>query len=129
MQNVSPTILVTGGAGFIGSHTCVALAATGYTPVILDNLCNSDVRVLDRLARICGEAPAFIEGDVRDRALMDRVLREHRIFGVIHFAGLKAVGDSVADPVRYYDNNVHGTLVLAAAMHGAGVRTLIFSSS
>ena len=124
-------ILVTGGAGFIGSHTCVALAEAGYVPVILDNLGNSDVRVLDRLARISatGTAPVFIEGDVRDRAVLDRVFEANDIAGVIHFAGLKAVGDSVADPLTYYDNNVNGTFVLAAAMQAANVRTLIFSSS
>lgn len=126
---MSPSILVTGGAGFIGSHTCVALAAAGYVPVILDNLCNSDVRVLDRLTRIIGTTPRFVEGDVRDRELLDKLFREHAISGVIHFAGLKAVGDSVADPITYYDNNVHGTFVLAAAMQAAGVRNLIFSSS
>ena len=128
---MSNCILVTGGAGFIGSHTCVALAEAGYVPLILDNLGNSDIRVLDRLARISatGTAPRFIEGDVRDRALLDRVFKEHDIAGVIHFAGLKAVGDSVADPLTYYDNNVNGTFVLAAAMQAAGVKTLIFSSS
>jgi UDP-glucose 4-epimerase len=122
-------ILVTGGAGYIGSHTCVALTAAGYTPVILDNLCNSDARVLDRLERITGSRPEFIQGDVRDRTLLDRVLAERSFEGAIHFAGLKAVGDSVADPLSYYDNNVHGSFVLAAAMHAAGMRTLIFSSS
>jgi len=126
---MSPSILVTGGAGFIGTHTCVALAAAGYAPVILDNLCNSDVRVLDRLTRIIGATPRFVEGDVRDRELLDKLFREHAISSVIHFAGLKAVGDSVADPITYYDNNVHGTFVLAAAMQAAGVRNLIFSSS
>ena len=128
---MSNCILVTGGAGFIGSHTCVALAEAGYVPLILDNLGNSDIRVLDRLARssATGTAPQFIEGDVRDRALLDRVFKEHDIAGVIHFAGLKAVGDSVADPLTYYDNNVNGTFVLAAAMQAAGVKTLIFSSS
>jgi UDP-glucose 4-epimerase len=126
---MNQTILVTGGAGFIGSHTCVALAAAGYTPLILDNLGNSDVRVIDRLARIIGTAPDFIEGDVRDRALLDAIFRDRQIGGAIHFAGLKAVGDSVADPITYYDNNVNGTLVLAAAMQAAGVRKLIFSSS
>ncbi|HEY2256970.1 MAG TPA: UDP-glucose 4-epimerase GalE [Variovorax sp.] len=124
-----PSILVTGGTGFIGSHTCVALAEAGYTPVILDNLGNSDARVISRLARITGHAPRLIEGDVRDRALLDRIFGEQPIAGVIHFAGLKAVGDSVADPIGYYDNNVHGSLVLAAAMQAAGVRTLVFSSS
>ena len=128
-QTMNKTILVTGGAGFIGSHTCVALAEAGYAPLVLDNLGNSDLRVLDRLARISGSAPRFIEGDVRDRALLDRLFAEQPIAGVIHFAGLKAVGDSVADPIGYYDNNVHGSFVLAAAMQAAGVRTLIFSSS
>lgn len=123
------TILVTGGAGFIGSHTCVALAAAGYTPLILDNLGNSDVRVLERLGRIIGATPRFIEGDVRDRALLDKLFGAEPIAGVIHFAGLKAVGDSVADPITYYENNVHGTFVLAQAMQAADVRTLIFSSS
>jgi UDP-glucose 4-epimerase len=122
-------VLVTGGAGFIGSHTCVALAAAGYVPVILDNLGNSDIRVLDRLQRITGTRPELIEGDVRDRALLDRVLAGRDFSAVVHFAGLKAVGDSVADPLTYYDNNVHGSLVLAAAMRQAGVRTLVFSSS
>jgi UDP-glucose 4-epimerase len=125
----SQTILVTGGAGFIGSHTCVALSAAGYTPLILDNLGNSDARVLERLGRIIGARPGFIEGDVRDRALLDKLFSEHSVRGVIHFAGLKAVGDSVADPLTYYENNVHGTFVLAEAMQAAGVRTLIFSSS
>lgn len=126
---MSQSILVTGGAGFIGSHTCVALAAAGYTPVVLDNLGNSDIRVMERLRHIIGTEPHFMKGDVRDRPLLDRLFREHPIAGVIHFAGLKAVGDSVADPLTYYDNNVNGTFVLAAAMQAAGVRTLIFSSS
>ncbi|RZI64937.1 UDP-glucose 4-epimerase GalE [Variovorax guangxiensis] len=122
-------ILVTGGAGFVGSHSCVALAEAGYTPLILDNLGNSDVRVVERLGRITGTVPTFIEGDVRDRALLDRVFAMHDVAGVMHFAGLKAVGDSVRDPIGYYDNNVNGSLVLAAAMQQAGVKTLIFSSS
>ena len=124
-----PSVLVTGGAGFIGSHTCVALAAAGYVPVILDNLGNSDARVLERLCRITGHTPRLIVGDVRDRALLDHVFGAESFSAVIHFAGLKAVGDSVVDPLDYYDNNVHGSLVLAAAMRQAGVRTLIFSSS
>ena len=126
---MSKTILVTGGAGFIGSHTCVALIAAGYAPLVLDNLGNSDVRVLDRVERITGQRPGWIEGDVRDRALLDRVFAQHRIAGVIHFAGLKAVGDSVTDPLGYYDNNVHGTWVLTQAMEAAGVHALVFSSS
>jgi len=126
---MSPRVLVTGGAGFIGSHTCVALSAAGYTPVIFDNLCNSDVRVLERLRQITGSAPRLIEGDVRDGALLARVFADESFAAVIHFAGLKAVGDSVADPLTYYDNNVRGSLVLASAMQHAGVNTLIFSSS
>ena len=123
------TILVTGGAGFIGSHTCVALAAAGYTPLVLDNLCNADARVFDRLEEIIGTRPRFIEGDVRDRHMLDKVFRENQVSGVIHFAGLKAVGDSVADPIAYYDTNVQGSFVLAAAMRAAGVETIVFSSS
>jgi UDP-glucose 4-epimerase len=122
-------VLVTGGAGFIGSHTCVALTAAGYTPVILDNFGNSDVRVLERLRQITGSAPRLIEGDVRNRALLTQVFSDESFAAVIHFAGLKAVGDSVADPLAYYDNNVHGSFVLASAMQNAGVKTLIFSSS
>jgi len=122
-------VLVTGGAGFIGSHTCVALAAAGYVPVILDNLGNSDVRVLERLRQIIGSTPQLIEGDVRDKALLAQVFSQASFAAVIHFAGLKAVGDSVADPLAYYDNNVHGSFVLASAMRDAGVNTLIFSSS
>ncbi|MDB5826424.1 MAG: UDP-glucose 4-epimerase [Variovorax sp.] len=123
------TVLVTGGAGFIGSHACVALAAAGYEPLILDNFCNSDVRVIERLSEIIGKAPAFVEGDVRDKVLLHKVFREHEIDAVIHFAGLKAVGDSVAHPLHYYDTNVSGTVVLAAEMQRAGVKTLVFSSS
>src|SRR5262245_14434729 len=93
-------VLVTGGAGYIGSHTCVALAAAGFEPIILDNYCNSSPKVLARLARITGAAaPLAIEGDVRDRGVLDRVFSEHPISAVIHFAGLKAVGDSVSDPL------------------------------
>ena len=122
-------VLVTGGTGFIGSHTCVALASAGYVPVILDNLGNSDARVLERLRQITGSTPKLIEGDVRDRALLARIFSDESFSSVIHFAGLKAVGDSVADPLAYYDNNVHGSFVLASAMRDAGVNTLIFSSS
>ena len=122
-------VLVTGGTGFIGGHTCVALASAGYVPVILDNLGNSDARVLERLRQITGSTPEFIEGDVRDRALLARIFSDESFSSVIHFAGLKAVGDSVADPLAYYDNNVHGSFVLASAMRDVGVNTLIFSSS
>ncbi|MEK7347161.1 MAG: UDP-glucose 4-epimerase GalE [Pseudomonadota bacterium] len=122
-------ILVTGGAGYIGSITCVQLIAAGYRPVILDSLVNGKVAVLDRIEQISGQRPVFIEADVRDRARVVQVLREHAIDAVIHFAGLKAVGESVAQPVRYYDNNVQGSLVLIDAMREVGVKTLVFSSS
>lgn len=122
-------ILLTGGTGFIGSHTAVALAAAGQQAILLDNLCNSRADVVDRLERICGARPLFIEGDIRDGTLLDRVFAEHAISAVIHFAGLKAVGESVAKPLAYYENNVGGTVALLSAMGRAGVRTLVFSSS
>jgi UDP-glucose 4-epimerase len=122
-------ILVTGGAGYIGSITAVQLIAAGHRPVILDNLVNAKAAVVDRIERVAGTRPVFVRGDVRDRATLDAVLRDHRIDAVIHFAGLKAVGESVARPLAYYDNNVCGTLVLLEAMRAAGVRTMVFSSS
>jgi len=122
-------ILVTGGAGFIGSHACAALAAQGERFVILDNFSNSRRSVPERLARITGAPVACVEGDVRDAALVARVLREHAVDAVLHFAGLKAVGESVREPLRYYEHNVGGTLTLLAAMREAGVRTVVFSSS
>ena len=122
-------ILVTGGAGFIGSHPCAALAAQGERFVIFDNFSNSHRSVLDRLARITGAPVDCVEGDVRDGALIARVLRDHAVDAVVHFAGLKAVGESVREPLRYYDNNVAGTLTLLAAMRETGVRTVVFSSS
>jgi len=122
-------ILVTGGAGFIGSHTCVALAQAGIPFVVLDNLCNSRRSVLERVERITGAPVSFIEGDIRDTALLQRVFAEHPAEGVIHFAALKSVGESVREPLRYYDNNVAGTVALLGAMRAANVRTLVFSSS
>jgi len=122
-------ILITGGTGFIGSHTAAALAAAGREFVILDNLGNSQRSVLDRLATITGRVPIFIEGDVQDPALLDRVFAEHRIDAVMHFAGFKAVGESVTKPLAYYENNVAGTLRLIEAMERAGARKLVFSSS
>ena len=122
-------ILVTGGAGFIGSHTCVALAQAGIPHLVLDNFGNSRRSVLERLGRITGVQPLFVEGDVRDADLLARVFAQHPIEGVIHFAALKAVGESVREPLRYYDNNVAGTVALLRAMQVAGVRTLVFSSS
>jgi UDP-glucose 4-epimerase len=124
-----PTILLTGGTGFIGSHTCVELLAAGWKPVIVDNLCNSTAAVLGRIATIAGCRPAFVEADIRDRDAMDRVLREFPVDAVIHFAGLKAVSESVADPLRYYENNVGGTIVLLDAMRRHNVRRIVFSSS
>jgi len=122
-------ILVTGGAGFIGSHTCAALAACGERFVIVDNFSNSRRSVLQRLKRITGSPITCIEGDVRDAALLARVLREHAVTAVIHFAGLKAVGESVREPLSYYDCNVGGTLSLLTAMRQASIRTIVFSSS
>lgn len=122
-------ILVTGGTGYIGSHACVALMQAGHDVLILDNLCNSQADVLDRLATICSRRPAFIEGDVRDAEKLDDLFCTRRISAVMHFAGLKAVGESVAKPLEYYDNNVHGTLQLLAAMRRARVNTFVFSSS
>jgi UDP-glucose 4-epimerase len=126
---MTQNILVTGGAGYIGSHTCVELMAAGFTPVIVDNLCNSKRESVRRVARIAGREPVFVEADVRDAAALDAVFASHPIDAVIHFAGLKAVGESVAKPLLYYDNNVNGTLVLVAAMARAGVRRFVFSSS
>lgn len=122
-------ILVTGGAGYIGSITCVRLIEAGFTPIILDNFCNSKRTVIDRIERITGKRPLLVEGDIRDRALLDRTLAAHKIDAVIHFAGLKAVGESVAKPLAYYENNVGGTFTLLQALEAGGVRTLIFSSS
>jgi UDP-glucose 4-epimerase len=122
-------ILVTGGAGYIGSITCVQLLAAGMTPVIVDNLVNAKAAVIDRIERIAGRRPVFVRGDIRDRALLADVFAQHRPEAVIHFAGLKAVGESVQQPLAYYENNVQGTLVLLQAMREAGVFTLVFSSS
>ena len=122
-------VLVTGGTGYIGSHACVELLGAGHPVVILDNLSNSRKDVVQRIGRIAGEEPAFIEGDVRDSALLDQVLHDLKIGAVMHFAGLKAVGESVAQPLRYYDNNVNGSLKLLESMAAAGVRSLVFSSS
>ncbi len=122
-------ILVTGGMGYIGSHTCVQLLQAGMTPIIVDNLCNASIEVLNRIEAITGVRPAFYEADVRDEARLHQIFTAHEIAAVIHFAGLKAVGESVEKPLEYYDNNVNGSLVLTRAMREAGVKTLIFSSS
>jgi len=124
-----PKILITGGAGYIGSHTAVELMNAGHEVVIVDNLCNSSVKVLDRLQQLCGPRFVFVQADVRDSAVLDRIFAEQPIGGVIHFAGLKAVGESVAQPLRYFDNNIGSTLSLLQAMERAGVRRIVFSSS
>lgn len=122
-------ILVTGGAGYIGSHTVVELLDAGHEVVVIDNLCNGSQEAVRRVARITGKPVPFIECDIRDRKGLDAVFGEHSVDAVIHFAGLKAVGESVGKPLAYYENNVHGTLVLCQAMEAAGVRRIVFSSS
>jgi UDP-glucose 4-epimerase len=122
-------ILVTGGVGYIGSHACVVLLQAGYDVVVLDNLNNSQINVLQAVEAIAGRQVEFIEGDVRDAALLQQLFSTHKFDAVIHFAGLKAVGESVMQPLDYYANNVTGTLTLLAAMDVASVKTLIFSSS
>ena len=122
-------ILITGGAGFIGSHTCVELLAAGYEVAILDNLCNSRRSVVDRIEKISGRKVEFFEGDVRDRPFLARVFTARAFSAVIHFAGLKAAGESVLEPLPYYDNNVTGSNCVIEAMERAGVRSMIFSSS
>jgi UDP-glucose 4-epimerase len=122
-------ILVTGGAGYIGSHTCVELVSAGHEVVIVDNLCNSKLSVLRRIEKIAGKAFAFAQVDVRDQENLETVFAEHQPDAVIHFAGLKAVGESVQQSLQYYDNNVTGSLVLFRVMAKFGVKTLVFSSS
>jgi UDP-glucose 4-epimerase len=122
-------VLVTGGAGYIGSHTVVELAAAGFDPVIFDNFSNSDPSVLQRLEKIIGRAITLVEGDIRDRALVEKTLREKNCRMVIHFAGWKAVGESVEKPLEYFDNNITGTVSLLQAMRDADVKTIVFSSS
>ncbi len=124
-------ILLTGGAGYIGSHTCVALVEAGFEPVVLDNFANSSPVVLERLARIVGQPVALERGDVLDTPWLEQVLRQHRPVGVVHFAGDKAVGESVANPLKYFHNNIGGAVSLLRAMTAvqAGPPTLVFSSS
>ena len=122
-------ILITGGAGYIGSHTAVELMRAGYEVVIVDNLCNSSIKILDRLNALCGPRFMFIEADVRDAKALDCIFAENRISGVVHFAGMKAVEESVLQPLRYFDNNIGGTLKLLQCMDRAGVRRIVFSSS
>ena len=122
-------LLVTGGAGYIGSHTTLSLLQADFEVVVLDNLSNSSVESLSRVEKITGRAVTFIQGDIRDSALLGRIFSEHTVIAVFHFAGLKAVGESVSQPLRYYDNNVHGSEVLLQAMGDAGVYSFVFSSS
>jgi len=129
MRNQSKKILVTGGAGYIGSHTLIELIAAGFTPVVYDNLSNSSPASLARVQQIVGQSIEFIEGDILDTQLLAKTFAAHDFTAVIHFAGLKAVGESVAKPLWYYQNNVAGTLNLLDAMTQAHVKNLIFSSS
>ena len=122
-------ILLTGGAGFIGSHTAVEMVKNGHDVVIYDNFCNSDASVLKRLEQILGKPVCFEEGDIRDYQRMHEVLQKHNIEAVVHFAGLKAVGESVEKPLEYFDNNITGTITLLRAMKDLGIKRIIFSSS
>ena len=123
------SILVTGGAGYIGSHTCVELLNAGCQVVIIDNFCNSKPEVINRIQKITGKTVTLIQGDVRDKGFLRTVFKQHTINAVIHFAGLKAVAESVANPLRYYDNNVMGSLALVEVMTEFNVKNLVFSSS
>ena len=123
------TILVTGGAGYIGSHTLVELLGAGQQVVVLDNLSNSSPESLKRVEQITGKPVTFVEGDVLDRACLQQLFANHQIESVIHFAGLKAVGESSQIPLTYYQNNINGTLVLCEEMAKAGAFRLVFNSS
>ncbi len=122
-------ILVTGGAGFIGSHTVVELLDSGYGVVVVDNLCNSDEEALKRVREITGKSLKFYNADIRDRDALERIFAENDIDAVVHFAGLKAVGESCRKPLEYYDNNIYGTLVLLGTMQKHNVKKIVFSSS
>ncbi len=128
-MSAASSILVTGGTGYIGSHSVIELMATGHEVVVVDNLSNSHPEVIDRIAAIAGRRPGFAELDMRDRAGMKKLFADHAFDAVLHFAGLKAVGESVEEPLLYYDNNVTGTVSLLESMAEAGVKTLVFSSS
>ena len=122
-------ILVTGGAGYIGSHTCVELLEAGHETVIVDNLYNASRKAVDRIGEITGKTPVFYQADIGDREAMERIFSAHSFDAVIHFAGYKAVGESVRKPIEYYTNNLNGTLVLTDTMRRHGVKKIIFSSS
>lgn len=123
------SILVTGGAGYIGSHTCLELLNAGFDVVVLDNFSNSKMESLKRVEKLTGRSLAFIHGDVRDRSCLRELFLLHKITSVIHFAGYKSVGESVRNPLSYYDNNVSGSIVLAEVMAEFGVKRIVFSSS
>lgn len=122
-------VLVTGGAGYIGSHTTLSLLQAGFDVVVIDNFCNSSEEALRRVSELAGRSPVFVRGDIRDTALLNQLLADYPVKAVFHFAGLKAVGESMAQPMDYYSNNVIGTLTLCQAMATAGVHSLVFSSS
>jgi UDP-glucose 4-epimerase len=122
-------ILLTGGAGYIGSHTAVVLSQAGHEVALLDNFCNSRKSVLERLKKILGKTLPCVECDIRDTALVTKALQDYKIDTVIHFAGLKAVGESTEKPIEYYANNVQGTISLLEAMKSVDIKTLVFSSS
>ncbi|MEM6999676.1 MAG: UDP-glucose 4-epimerase GalE [Pseudomonadota bacterium] len=125
----APTILVTGGAGYIGSHTCVELVQSGHRVLVLDNFCNSSPASLDAVERITQKQLTRVQGDIRDASVLDQIFTEHDISAVLHFAGLKAVGESNEMPLKYYDNNINGTLQLVESMARHRCKTLVFSSS
>ncbi len=122
-------VLLTGGAGYIGSHTAVECLAAGHEVVVFDNLSNSSVKSLERVAQIAGKPVAFVQGDIRDRVALRKLFTDHAIDAVVHFAGLKAVGESVEKPLLYYDNNIAGSIALFEEMTAAGVKAVVFSSS
>lgn len=129
MVNFKDNVLVTGGCGYIGSHTTVELLCKGQMVVIIDNLSNSNKCVIEKIEKITGHQPVFLQGDVRDKSLVIATIKKYAISQVVHFAGLKSVKESVENPIEYYDNNVFGTISLVEAMIETGVRTLVFSSS
>jgi len=128
-SDVKKQVLVVGGAGYIGSHTIVELYESGYEVLVLDNFDNSSKEVFKKITKITGKSVPFIDGDVRDQGALDRLFLENNVYAVIHFAGLKSVGESSKIPLEYYDNNVSGTITLCLAMQKAGVKKIVFSSS
>ena len=122
-------VLVTGGAGYIGSHTCIELSQAGYDFVVYDNLCNSSLESLKRVEKITKKSIKFVKGDIRDKAKLQETFDKYKIDSVIHFAGLKAVGESVEKPLYYYDNNIHGTIALCEVMQKNSCKRIVFSSS